>query len=259
MKVLVLAKLVPNADTVAAIDDATKRLVREGAPMLDEADTYGIEVALRLVEAAGQGEVTVASMTASEEEAPFRTALAMGAHRIVVVSDDALAGSDALGTAKVLAAVVRRESPDLVIAGTESADGYTGTLPVQLAELCGLPSVTFARHVELAGQSLLAQRQTEGGYDEVTCPMPAVITVTAGAVEVRYPTIRGIMAARSKPIERLSLMELGIDASIVGSSGAGEEVIEVTESEARPPGRVIVDEGAAEVEIIELLRAMKII
>lgn len=258
MKILVLAKLVPNADEIAALDEQ-QRLVRAGAPILDEADTYGIEVALRLLESAGGGEVVVASVTASADEAPIRTALAMGASRAVLVSDDAIGGSDALGTAKVLAAVVARESPDLVVAGTESADGYTGTLPVQLAELCAMPSVSFARHVALEDAFLIAHRQTDEGYDEIRCPLPTVVTVTAGAVEVRYPTIRGIMAARAKRVERLTLADLAVDDAQVGSLGARERVLSVTESDTRPPGVMIVDEGAAEFDIIALLRSIKVI
>ena len=120
-------------------------------------------------------------------------------------------------------------------------------------------SATCPRHVALEGDRLVAHRQTEAGYDEISCPLPAVITVTAGAIEVRYPTIRGIMAARGKPVERVTLSDLGLEAAQVGQRGARQEVLEVSDSDARPPGRVIVDEGTAEIEIIELLRSIKVI
>ena len=140
----------------------------------------------------------------------------MGAAKAILVSDDALAARDALGTAKVLAAAIKRAEPDLVIAATESTDGYTGTLPVQVAELLGLPSVTFAKQVEVADGKVKVERQTEAGYDEVECPLPAVVTVTAGVVEPRYPSFKGIMAAKGKPVDELTVADLGLDAGQVG-------------------------------------------
>ena len=141
----------------------------------------------------------------------------MGAAKAILVSDEALAGTDALGTAKVLAAAIKRVEPDLILAATESTDGYTGTTPVQIAELLGLPSVTFAKKVEVTGNSVKVDRQTEAGYDEVESPLPAVVTVTAGVVEPRYPSFKGIMAAKSKPVETLTIADLGFDASQVGA------------------------------------------
>ena len=135
----------------------------------------------------------------------------MGAAKAILVSDDALAGSDALGTAKVLAAAIKRANPDLVVMATESTDGYTGTLPVQVAELLGFPSVTFAKSIAVDGSSVKVERQTEAGYDEVVCPLPAVVTVTAGVVEPRYPSFKGIMAAKSKPVDNLTVADLGLD------------------------------------------------
>ena len=136
----------------------------------------------------------------------------MGAAKAILISDDALVGTDALGTAKVLAAAIKRAEPDLIVAATESTDGYTGTTPVQIAELLGLPSVTFAKKVEIDGNSVKVERQTEAGYDEVESPLPALVTVTAGVVEPRYPSFKGIMAAKSKPVETLTAADLGIDA-----------------------------------------------
>ena len=120
----------------------------------------------------------------------------------------------------MLAAAIARANPDLVVMATESTDGYTGTLPVQVAELMGLPSVTFAKAISVDGDSVKVERQTEAGYDEVVCPMPAVVTVTAGVVEPRYPSFKGIMAAKSKPVDNLTVADLGIDASQVGAAGA---------------------------------------
>jgi electron transfer flavoprotein beta subunit len=183
----------------------------------------------------------------------------MGAAKAILVSDPALAGSDALGTAKVLAAAIKRAQPDLVIAATESTDGYTGTLPVQVAELLGLPSVTFSKKVTIDGSKVHAERQTEAGYDEVEVPLPALITVTAGVVEPRYPSFKGIMAAKGKPVEELTVADLGLEASQVGAAGAGEEVVSVQPAEARQAGEIVVDEGDGHERIVAFLEQLKLI
>ena len=145
----------------------TTRSTASGKLILDESDSYGVEMALQLVDKAGGGEVTLVSMAPNKETSGLRTALAMGAAKAILVSDDALSGADALDTAKVLAAAIKRAEPDLVLAATESTDGYTGTVPEQIAELLGLPSITFAKQVEIDGGTVKVQRQTEAGYDEV--------------------------------------------------------------------------------------------
>ena len=172
------------------------------------------------------------SMAPNGEVSGLRTALAMGAAKAVLVSDPELAGSDALTTAKVLAAAVKRlGDADLIIAGTESSDGYTGTVPEQIAEVLGLPSVTFAKHVEVDGGTLKVNRQTEDGYDEVTCPLPAVVSVTAGVVEPRYPSFKGIMAAKSKPVDTVTAADLGVTP--VGWAGAGQQIVDVASAPER--------------------------
>ncbi len=147
----------------------------------------------------------------------MRTALAMGAAKGVLVSDPDLAGSDALTTAKVLAAAAKHAGEaDLIIAGTESSDGYTGTVPEQMAEVLGLPSITFAKSVAVEGGTVKVNRQTEAGYDEVECPTPAVVSVTAGVVEPRYPSFKGIMAAKSKPVDTVTAADLGVTRRRLG-------------------------------------------
>ncbi|HVE94080.1 MAG TPA: electron transfer flavoprotein subunit beta/FixA family protein, partial [Acidimicrobiales bacterium] len=189
----------------------------------------------------------------------LRTALAMGAAKAILVSDDALKGSDALGTAKVLAAAIKRAEPDLILAATESTDGYTGTAPVQIAELLGLPSVTFAKRIEVDGTTVKVQRQTEAGYDEVTCPLPALVTVTAGVVEPRYPSFKGIMAAKGKPLDQLTVAELGVETGQVGQAGAGQSITDVAAAEERKAGEIVVDEGDAHEKIIAFLEQLKVI
>jgi electron transfer flavoprotein beta subunit len=259
MNVVVCVKQIPDPAAPPKLDPGTHTLVREGKLIMDESDSYGVEMALMLAEQAGGGEVTLVSMAPNNETSGLRTALAMGAAKAILVSDPALAGSDALGTAKVLAAAIKRAEPDLIIAATESTDGYTGTLPVQVAELLGLPAVTFSKKVTVADGQVRVERQTEDGYDEVEVPLPALITVTAGVVEPRYPSFKGIMAAKGKPVEELTVGDLGVDAGSVGLAGAGQEVVSVEPAEARKAGEVIVDEGDAHERIVAYLEQLKVI
>jgi len=259
MNVVVCVKQIPDPAQPGQLDPASKTLKREGKLILDDSDAYGVEMALLLVEKAGGGEVTLVSMAPNGETSGLRTALAMGAAKAILISDDALAGTDALGTAKVLAAAIKRAEPDLIVAATESTDGYTGTLPVQVAEILGLPSVTFAKSVAVADGKVKVNRQTETGYDEVECPLPALVTVTAGVVEPRYPSFKGIMAARSKPVEQLTVADLGLGADQVGAAGARQEVVEVTAAEARKAGEVITDEGDAHERVVAFLDQLKLI
>jgi electron transfer flavoprotein beta subunit len=259
MHVAVCAKQIPDPADPPALHPSSLRLVRDGKLILDDSDSYGVELALQLADQAGGGQVSLLSMVPRGESSGLRTALAMGADRALVASDDALAGSDALSTAKVLAAAVRRLEPDLVLAATESTDGYTGTVPAQIAELLGWPSVTFARRVEAGQGLLLVQRQTEGGYDEVECPLPAVVTVTAGATEPRYPSFRGIMAARAKPVELLSVADLGLPPGEVGAAGARQEVVSVAAAEARGGGEIVEDDGEGHQRIIAFLEARRVL
>src|SRR6187455_288840 len=167
MNIAVCVKQIPDPAEPGALN-ADHTLKREGKLILDESDSYGVEMALQLVDKAGGGEVTLISMAPNAEVSGLRTALAMGAAKAILVSDDALAGADALSTAKVLAKCVERAGEvDLVLTATESTDGYTGTIPAQVAELLGWPSLTFAKEVHLEGGTAKIQRQTEAGYDVV--------------------------------------------------------------------------------------------
>jgi electron transfer flavoprotein beta subunit len=259
MNVVVCVKQIPDPASPGKFLPGTHNLARDKDLVLDDSDSYGGEMGLQLAEGAGGGEVTLVSMAPHGETSGIRTALAMGVDKAILVSDDTLAGSDALGTAKVLAAAIRRAKPDLIIAGTESTDGYTGTLPVQVAEVLGLPSVSFAKKVSVADGQLTVHRQTEAGYDEVTVPLPAVITVTAGVVEPRYPSFKGIMAARKRPVERLTIADLGIDETTVGTAGARQETVSVAATETRKAGEVVVDEGDSHYKILAFLEAIKVI
>lgn len=257
MNVVVCVKQIPDPAAPGALDPQSHTLVREGKLILDDSDAYGVEMGLQL--AGDAGEVTLVSMAPNQEVSGVRTALAMGAAKAIVVSDPALKGSDALSTAKVLAKAIERVGADLILAATESTDGYTGTTPVQVAELLGLPSVTFAKKVTVSDGKVRVERQTEAGFDEVECPMPCLVTVTAGVVEPRYPSFKGIMAAKSKPVDQLTVADLGLDASSVGAAGARQEITSVAAAEARGGGDIVVDEGDAHERIVQFLEQLKLV
>jgi electron transfer flavoprotein beta subunit len=258
MNIAVCVKQIPDPAEPGALNP-DNTLKRDGKLILDESDSYGVEMALQLVDKAGGGEVTLVSMAPNSETSGLRTALAMGAAKAVLVSDDALKGAGALDTAKVLAAAIKRTEYDLVLAATESSDGYTGTVPEQIAEVLQLPSVTFAKHIEVSDGTVKVQRQTESGYDEVEAPLPAVVSVTAGVVEPRYPSFKGIMAAKSKPVDEVKVADLGIDASVVGWAGAGQEVVAVDKAEERQAGEIVEDDGEGFQKIVAYLENLKVI
>jgi electron transfer flavoprotein beta subunit len=259
MNIAVCVKQIPDPASPGKLDPGTHTIDRSGKLVLDPSDEYGVEMALQLVDQAGGGEVTLVSMAPHGEVSGLRTALAMGAAKAILVTDDSLQGSDALATAKILAQALRRVDPDLVLAATESTDGYTGTLPVQVAELLGLPSITFAKKVRIEGGNVLVDRQTEAGYDEVQSPLPALVTVTAGVVEPRYPSFKGIMAAKSKPIDQLKVGDLDVPADQVGWPGAGQEIVEVAPADARQAGEIVVDDGNGHERIVAFLEQLKVI
>ncbi len=259
MNIAVCVKQIPDPAVPGALD-ADHTLKREGKLILDDSDSYGVEMALQLVETAGGGEVVLVSLAPNNEVSGLRTALAMGAHRAVLVSDEAFEGSDSLSTAKALAKAVERAGGiDLVLAATESTDGYTGTVPVQVAELLGWPSLTFAKHVELADGTITIQRQTEAGYDTVRASLPAVVSVTAGVVEPRYPSFKGIMAAKNKPVDQVTASDLGLAADQVGWTGARQEIVAVGAAPERQAGEKVDDDGSAHERVVVFLEQLKVI
>jgi electron transfer flavoprotein beta subunit len=254
MNIVVLAKYIPNPDGTPEMgeDFRLKRVGVEGA--LDPGDEHGVEAALQL--AGGDGEVTVVTMGPEPAQAAVRRALSMGAHRAVHVMDDSLEGADALATARALAAAIKRQPFDLVIAGVESTDGYTGTLPMTVAELLDIPSATFARKIEAKDARIVIERQTETGYDTVECPLPALVTVTAGANEPRYPTLKGIMAAKQKPMERLSVSDLGLPLDEVRAS---QEVLGMEPVPTKEAGEIIEASDDAADRVAEFLAKAKVV
>ncbi len=259
LNVVVCVKQIPDPADPGSLD-ADFTLNRSGKLILDESDSYGVEMALQLVDNAGGGEVTLVSMAPNGEVSGLRTALAMGAAKAVLVTDPELAGAGALDTARTLAAAMGKAGEyDLILAGVESSDGYTGTVPQMLAAELGLPMVSFAKSVEIADGKVSVQRQTETGYQDVEASTPAVVSVTAGVVEPRYPSFKGIMAAKSKPVEEVAVGDLGIDTATVGWSGAGQEITTVEDAPAREAGEIIEDEGEGFQNIVAKLEELKVI
>jgi electron transfer flavoprotein beta subunit len=257
MQIVVCVKQVPDPSSPGRLDGSSHLLVRDGVEaVLDPGDQVGIEAGLRLTEAHG-GDVTIVSMGPERALDAVRKALAMGAARGVLVTDDALQGSDALSTAKVLAAAIGRQPFDLVIAATESTDGYTGVVPQMIAELLGVPAVTFAKTVESDGAVLTVRRQTEVGFEVVEAAFPAVLSVTAAANEPRYPSLKGIMGARSKPIDRLSLADLGLTG--VGGGSSGQTMTAVVAAAERPPGEIVQAGNDTAKRIVDYLARLKVI
>ena len=256
MNVVVCVKQVPDPNSPGQLDPSTHFLKRDGELVLDPGDEFGVEAGLQLAEKHG-GEVTVISMGPERGLDAVRKALAMGAAKGVLISDESLRGSDALTTAKVLAAAIRRQEFDVVITATESTDGYTGVVPQMLGGLLDIPAVTFAKSVAYDGDTLTVERQTEIGIEVVQAKLPVVLSVTAGVNEPRYPSLKGIMGAKQKPLDRPTPADLGIEA--LGGATAGEQITAVAAAPERAAGEIIQDDGEAAKRIVDFLAERKVI
>jgi electron transfer flavoprotein beta subunit len=252
MKIAVCVKQIPDPASDYELDPQTHNLIRPEAQILDDTDRYGVEVGLQIADANG-GEVYLVSMSPSGTLQGIRQALAMGVDKAVIIDDEALAGSDSLTTARALAAAITKEGYDIVIAGTESTDGYSGLVPQQVAGLLGVPALTYATSVEYADGVVRIHRQTADGYDEVEAATPVVVSVTAGVVEPRYPNFKGIMQAKSKPVDTHTAADLGVDPSV------GQKIVSISPAPARASGTVVEDEGEAYLDIIKALEEAKVL
>lgn len=259
MNIIICAKVIPASSVTIEIDPATKCMVRKGVPHeLDPAAASALEEGLRLVEKHG-GEVKVITMGISDVTIGIRNALAMGATSAIHILDDTLAGSDTLGTAKVLAAAIKREPFDLVICAAESSDSYSGIVPGQIAQLLGIAPLTFAREIAVEDNKITIKRQSESGYDVVEAKLPALVTITSGINEPRYPQLKGIMAAKKKEIKKYIAADLALGPDQVGVSGAKEKVLSVSRPPARKAGKVVTDEGEGGKQIADFLAEIKAI
>jgi len=252
MNIAVCVKQIPDPATPYELDGENHWVIRPNDQVLDDTDRYGIEVGLQLAEAS-EGTVTLYSMGPSGSLQGIRQALAMGADKAVLIDDEALKGSDALTTARILAAAMDREGYDLVIAGMESTDGFTGAVPQMISEILDIPCLSFARKVDVADGGVTIERQTAAGYEVVSAELPALLAVTAGVVEPRYPTFKGIMQAKSKPVDTLTASDLGVETHV------GQTVASVTDVASREAGDIVEDEGEAYLTIVELLEERKVI
>jgi electron transfer flavoprotein beta subunit len=258
--IVVLVKQVPDTYSERKLSDSDFTLDRESADaVLDEINERAIEEALVIKEAHG-GEVTVLSVGPERATEAIRKGLSMGADKAVHVVDDSLHGSDLLQTAKVLAAAVGKvEGAELVIAGNEASDGQGGAVPAVLAELLGYPQLTHARKVEIDGSSVKVTRETDEGLTHLEASLPAVISVGEKINEPRYPSFKGIMAAKKKPVTTLSLADAGIDAGEVGSAGALSEVASAQPKPPKSAGEKVTDEGDGGQKIAAFLVSQKLI
>jgi electron transfer flavoprotein beta subunit len=262
MRIVVCVKHVPDAqgERRFAEDGTTDREGVDG--LLSELDEYAVEEALRLKESA-DAEVVALTMGPADATDALRKALQMGADAGVHVTDDALHGSDAVATSLVLAAAVRRigqETPvDLVLAGMASTDGVMSVVPAMLAERLGLPQVTFASEVAVAGGTVRIRRDGDLSTETVEAALPAVVSVTDQINEPRYPSFKGIMAAKKKPVQTWSLADLGVDPADVGLGAAWTRVLSVTPRPPRSAGEVVVDDGDGGRRLVEFLAARKFV
>ena len=259
MKIVVCVKEVPEAGVARRIDAQTKRLDRSGESALNAFDVNAVEEALRLKEADGEGEVVVVSLGPARAVDSLRKALAMGADRAVLISDDAAAGSDLVATSRILAKALERESPDLVLFGQQSSDSDGAVLWAAVADRLRLPTVSQAAELTVADGKATVKRQTEFGYDRISAPLPAVIAVSDAINEPRYPSLKGIMGAKSKPQETLSLGDLGLGADEAGESGSRTEVLGLSSPPPRGESRKIEDDGSAPQQILDFLAEKKLV
>ena len=256
MRIAVCVKHVPEGPS--KIDPQTLRLDRSGEGALNHFDANAVEEALRLK---GDSDTEVVAVSLGPQQAldSLRKALAMGADRAVLVSDDGAAGSDLLATSRLLAAALEREEPDLVVFGQQASDADGAVLWAAVAERLRRPVVSQAMELSVDGGSVRAKRQTEFGYDTLEAPLPAVVAVSDAINEPRYPSLKGIMGAKKKPQDALTLSDLGVDAGEAGEAGSRTTVLALGDPPARADARKIEDDGNAAQAIVDLLAEKRLV
>ena len=268
MNIVVCVKYVPDAQsdrTFNESDNTTDRVGVDG--LLSELDEYAVEAGLKLVENAaaageGAGESTVTVLTVGPDAAAdaIKKALQMGAHAGVHVNDEAIHGSDAVATSLILAEAVKKiGSPDLILTGMASTDGAMGVVPAMLAERLGLPQVTLASELTVEGGTVTIRRDGDVASETIAASLPALVSVTDQINEPRYPSFKGIMAAKKKPVEKWTLADLGLDAGSVGLAAAWTKVDSFAQRPPREKGQVVTDEGAGGTKLAEFLSAQKFV
>ena len=259
MKIAVCVKEVPDAAVTKRIDPSTKRLDRSGEGVLNHFDSQAVEEALKVKEAGGESEVVLVSMGPAGALDSLRKALAMGADRAVLVSDDAAVGSDLVATSRALAAALEREGADLVLFGQQSSDSDGAVLWAAVADRLRRPVISQVAELTVSDGKVRGKRQTEFGYDVIEAPLPVVIAVSDAINEPRYPSLKGIMSAKKKPQESLSGSDLGLDADALGEQGSGTSVLALGDPPPRADARKIEDDGSAAGQIADFLAEKKLL
>ncbi len=258
MNIVVCVKQVVDTEAEKRLDPDSWRVDRSVDCVLNPYDEYAVEEAL-LIKEAHEGTVTVLCMGPEEADEAIRKALAMGADDAVLVSDAALAGSDVQGTAYALTEALKTMPCDLAIFGSRSTDGETGCVPAAVAELLGLPLLSALGKLELNGSTVTAQRETDSGYVAYECPLPAVVSVIKGINEPRYPTMKGILGAKRKPVDTKDAAALGLDTSRIGLAGAKTKVTTARVAEARKAGVKVEDDGNGAKQLVDFLAGEKLV
>jgi electron transfer flavoprotein beta subunit len=259
MKIAVCVKQVPDAAVVKRIDPASKRLDRSGEGAPNATDLNAVEEALRIKERTGDGEVVVVSLGPDKAAESLRKTLALGADRSVLVSDEAAAGSDLVATSYALAKALEREAADLVLFGQQSSDADGAVLWAAVADRLQRPLISQVAQLEVESGSVKGKRQTEFGYDVIAAPLPAVVAVSDAINEPRYPSLKGIMGAKKKPQEVLSLADIGVEPARAGESGSRTTVAALAPPPSRGDAVKIEDDGSAAEKILEYIVEKRLI
>ena len=259
MKIVVCVKYVPLAtgDRSFQADNTVDRGSAEG--VLSELDEYAVEAALQIKESGTDAEVTVLTVGPDAARTAYLKGLQMGADAAAHVNDAAIHGSDAVGTSLVLAKAIEQIGPDLVICGMASTDGSMSVIPAMLAERLGLPQVTFASELAVDGTTVTVRRDGDAATETIEATLPAVVSVTDQSNEPRYPSFKGIMAAKKKPAATLSLADIGVDPADVGTGAAWTVVETVAKRPPRTAGTVVTDDGNGADALVEFLATGKFI
>jgi electron transfer flavoprotein beta subunit len=259
VKIVVCVKEVPEAGAARRIDPRTMRLDRSGEAALNAFDVNAVEEALRVKESQDEAEVVVVSLGPARALDSLRKALAMGADRAVLVADEGAAGSDLVATSRVLAAALEREQADLILFGQQSSDSDGAVLWAAVADRLRLPLISQAAELAIAGGTATVKRQTEFGYDRIEAPLPAVVAVSDAINEPRYPSLKGIMGAKSKPQDAVALADLGLSADDVGEAGSKTEVLALGSPPPRGESRKLEDDGSGAQQILDFLVEKKLV
>ena len=259
MNIVVLVKQVPDSGSDRKLDPSDNTVARASADnVVNEMDEYAIEEALTVRDAHG-GEVTVLTVGPDSATDAIRKALSMGADRAVHVSDEAIHGSCAVATSAVIAAALGQLEYDLILCGAESTDGQVSVMPALLSERLGIPQLSGARKLTVEGGVATVERQTDAGYWALEAPLPAIVSTWDSINEPRYPSFKGIMAAKKKPVETKSLADLGVDPSSVGLGNASTQVLDFAGRPPKGAGVKVTDEGDGGVKLVEYLASQKIV